>query len=162
MTRRMLVVLALLTTATDVRGQVAGGPNRQRPEPLRIDPLTATISGRISTADTGAPIRRAEVRAISDRGLTRLATTDDDGRFVVRDLPAGSFTVLASKSGFVPLYFGQRRPFERRATILLTEGQRGSAPPNRCGAERHVEAPPGSPLPACGERARACPGEGRG
>lgn len=122
----LFVALALLVGAGEAVGQAAT-PNRGRAEPFRIDPLTATISGRITTADLGAPIRRAEVRAISERGLTRLATTDDDGRFVVRDLPAGSFTVHASKSGFVPLYFGQRRPFERRATILLTEGQRGSA-----------------------------------
>jgi hypothetical protein len=122
----LVFALALLAGTGDARAQAAS-PNRPRTEPLRIDPLTATISGRITTADSAAPIRRAEVRAISDRGLTRLATTDDDGRFVVRDLPAGSFTVHASKSGFVPLYFGQRRPFERRATILLTEGQQGFA-----------------------------------
>ena len=122
----LFLALALLMAAPEARGQAAD-PNRGRAEPFRIDPLTATIGGRITTADTGAPIRRAEIRAISDRGLTRLATSDDDGDFVVRDLPAGSFTVHVSKSGFVPLYFGQRRPFERRATILLTEGQRGSA-----------------------------------
>jgi hypothetical protein len=119
----VLPALVLLACASEALGQAGRGSV----EPFRIDPLTAAISGRITTSDTGAPIRRAEVRAISERGLTRLATSDDDGRFVVRDLPAGSFTVHASKSGFVPLYFGQRRPFERRATILLTEGQRGIA-----------------------------------
>jgi len=117
---RTLTTLLLLFTAAVCAGQT-------RQEPLRIDPLTATISGRVSTADTGIPIRRAEIRAISERGLTRIATSDNDGRYVVRDLPAGTFTVHVSKSGFVPLYFGQRRPFERRATIELTQGQRGSA-----------------------------------
>ena len=117
---RTLTTLVLFVSAAAYAGQA-------RPEPLRIDPLTATIAGRISTADTGVPIRRAEIRAISERGLTRMATTDNDGRYVVRDLPAGTFTVHVSKSGFVPLYFGQRRPFERRSTIELTQGQRGSA-----------------------------------
>src|SRR5688572_4982423 len=116
----------LLLTVEGRAGQGAAG-GRPRPEPLRIDPLTASISGRITTADTGAPLRRAEVRAISDRGLIRMATTDEQGRFVVRDLPAGTFSLHASKTGFVPLYFGQRRPFERRATIALTEGQKASA-----------------------------------
>ena len=121
------VTAALLLLAAEGRaGQSAAG-NRPRPEPLRVDPLTASISGRITTADTGAPLRRAEVRAISERGLIRLATTDDQGRFVVRDLPAGTFSLHVSKTGFVPLYFGQRRPFERRAPIPLTEGQKASA-----------------------------------
>ena len=119
---------ALFLLAAEGRaGQGAAAGIRPRPEPLRIDPLTASISGRITTADTGAPLRRAEVRAISDRGLIRLATTDDQGRFTVRDLPAGTFSLHASKTGFVALYFGQRRPFERRATIPLTEGQKASA-----------------------------------
>ncbi len=118
---KALAMLALTFVAT---ATLAG---QAKPELLRVDPLTASISGRITTADTGNPIRRAEVRAISERGLTRLATTDDDGRFVVRDLPAGTFTLHASKSGFVPLYFGQRRPFERRGSLTLTTGQRASA-----------------------------------
>ena len=99
---------------------------QRRPVPIRIDPLTSSIGGRVTT-NTGAPLRRAEVRAISESGLTRLATTDSDGRYVVRDLPAGTFTLHVSKSGFVPLYFGQKRPFERRATIRLQQGERADA-----------------------------------
>jgi hypothetical protein len=104
----------------------AAWTQQRRPVPIRIDPLTASISGRV-TSNTGGPLRRAEVRAISESGLTRLATTDPDGRYLVRDLPAGTFTLHVSKTGFVPLYFGQRRPFERRATIRLEQGQRGAA-----------------------------------
>jgi hypothetical protein len=104
---------------------LAFAQQRQR-EPVRIDPLTASITGRV-TSNTGGPLRRAEVRAISESGLTRLATTDTEGRYVVRDLPAGTFTLHVSRTGFVPLYFGQRRPFERRATIRLAEGQRVAA-----------------------------------
>ena len=96
-------------------------------QPVRVDPLTATISGRVTSKDTGAPIRRAEIRATSDRGLTRLVTTDDDGLYQVRDLPEGNFTVHVSKTGFVPLYFGQRRPFDGRSTIRLSQGQRAGA-----------------------------------
>ena len=93
---------------------------------FRVDPLTATIVGRV-TSDTGGPLRRAEVRAISETGLTRLATTDAEGQYLVRDLPAGTFTLHVSKTGFVPLYFGQNRPFEQRTTIRLAQGQRFAA-----------------------------------
>ena len=99
---------------------------QRRPVPVRVDPLTASIGGRV-TSNTGGPLRRAEVRAIGESGLTRMATTDTEGRYLVRDLPAGTFTLHVSKTGFVPLYFGQRRPFERRATISLQQGARATA-----------------------------------
>jgi hypothetical protein len=121
MTAPRLAAIALLLCVVPLRAQIG-----QRPRETRIDPLTASIGGRVTTQN-GAPIRRAEVRAVSDVGLTRLATTDSEGRYVVRDLPAGNFTLHVSKSGFVPLYFGQRRPFERRTTIRLAEGQRADA-----------------------------------
>ena len=118
--RGLIVVAAfLLSASTALAGQT-------RPEIVPVDPLTATISGRVTT-ETGGPIRRAEVRATSNGGLSRFATTDPEGRFVVRDLPAGAFTLHVSKSGFVPLYFGQRRPFERRTTIQLLPGTRATA-----------------------------------
>jgi hypothetical protein len=121
--RCLIALFALVLWGVSLDAAAGQGP---RPEPRRIDPLTALITGRV-TSESGGPLRRAEVRAISDTGLTRFATTDADGRYVVRDLPAGTFTLHVSKTGFVPLYFGQRRPFERRGTIRLSEGQRASA-----------------------------------
>ena len=122
MRTRLVALLTLILCAT----HLDAGAGQRKPEPARADPLTASISGRVTT-QTGGAIRRAEVRAINEVGLTRFATTDTEGRFTVRDLPAGTFTVHVSKSGFVPLYFGQRRPFERRGTIKLTAGERGVA-----------------------------------
>ena len=119
---RHIVLLALVLSSA--RTTFAGQANR--PQVVPVDPLTASISGRVTT-ETGGPIRRAEIRATSNGGLTRFATTDTDGRYVVRDLPAGAFTLHVSKSGFVPLYFGQRRPFERRTTIQVQSGMRATA-----------------------------------
>ena len=85
---------------------------------------TAIIRGRIVTADTGAPIRRAQVRAFSsDTRGSRLASTDGQGRFELRDLPAGRWELTASKAGFVTLRFGQRRPFEAGQPVELRDGQ---------------------------------------
>ena len=75
----------------------------RQPRAQAIDPLTASIEGRVTTADSGAAIRRAEVRAMSASGINRLATTDGEGRFHLRDLPAGEYRVSVSKTGFVPL-----------------------------------------------------------
>jgi hypothetical protein len=117
--------LALETTA-GAQTPAPPGP-RQPSRPQAIDPLTASIQGRVTTADSGAPIRRAEVRAMARTGISRLATTDGDGRFDLRDLPAGEYRLSVSKSGFVPLTYGQRRPFETARPIDLKQGQRAVA-----------------------------------
>jgi len=123
MTRATLGLIVFALAMVDARPSVAGQAGQ---DARVIDPLTASISGRVTT-ETGAPLRRAEIRATSNGGLTRFTTTDTDGRYLVRDLPAGTFTVHVSKSGFVPLYVGQRRPFERRTTLQLTPGVRVAA-----------------------------------
>jgi len=89
---------------------------------------TASIRGIVTAADTNTPIRRAQVRATSpDTRSARLITTDADGRFELRDLPAGRWTISASKGGFVTQQFGQRHPFEAVEPVQLAEGQRFTA-----------------------------------
>ena len=94
-----------------------------RPRTQRVDPLTASIRGRITTADTGAPIRGAEVRLSMDGRFNRLVTSNGEGRYELRNLPAGAYKLVVSKTGFITLEFGQRRPFESAATITVAEGQ---------------------------------------
>lgn len=84
---------------------------------------TAVIRGRILTVDTGTPIRRAQVRATSGGGRGHLTTTDAQGRFEFKDLPAGRWDIAASKAGFVTLRYGQRRPFEAGRPIELADKQ---------------------------------------
>jgi hypothetical protein len=89
---------------------------------------TASIRGLVTTADTNSPVRRAQVRATSpETRSARLSTTDADGRFELRDLPAGRWTITAAKGGFVSQQFGQRHPFESVEPIALAEGQRYTA-----------------------------------
>jgi hypothetical protein len=89
---------------------------------------TASIRGLVTTADTNTPVRRAQVRATSaETRSARLSTTDADGRFELKDLPAGRWTVSATKGGFVSQQFGQRHPFESVEPIEIAEGQRVTA-----------------------------------
>ena len=57
---------------------------------------TASISGRVTSADSGAPIFQAQV-TVGGAGSQRPVTvvTDREGRFIVRNLPAGTYTVVA-------------------------------------------------------------------
>jgi hypothetical protein len=108
---------ATLALASAVNAQ----PGRTRPQ--RVDPLTSSIQGRVTTSDTGGPIRGAEVRLSIDGRFSRLVTTDGEGRFELRNLPAGEYRLTVSKAGFITLEYGQRRPFEAASTITLGEGQ---------------------------------------
>jgi hypothetical protein len=85
---------------------------------------TAVIRG-IVTSDAGAPVRRAQVRANAG-GMpgARVALTGADGRFELRDLPAGRWMLSASKPGFVTQRLGQRRPNETVSELQLADGQK--------------------------------------
>ena len=64
------------------------------------------------------------MRAISIEGRGGgVTSTDTEGRFEIKELPAGRYNVSASKGGFVTGQFGQRRPGEPGTPIDLAEGQ---------------------------------------
>ena len=134
----ILAVLVLLVAFTDPAGLFAqgppadlppqgrgGGPPRDAVRAARERLVgTAIIRGRILTADTGMPVRRAQVRAIlAGSRDTRLVTTDAQGTFEFRDLPAGRWELTASKGGFVTMRFGQQRPFEAGRPIEVADAQ---------------------------------------
>ena len=113
----LLSLMMMIGLADAVLAQAPRGRSQ------RVDPLTSSISGLVTTADTGAPVRGAEVRLAMDGRFSRLVTTNGEGRFELRNLPAGEYRLTVSKTGFITIEYGQQRPFERAATITLGEGQ---------------------------------------
>lgn len=110
-------------------GVPAGGRQGGRAARDRVEPTgTAVIRGRVVTADSGAPVRRAEVQATAGGSRPRVTLTDANGIFELHDLPAGTWLVRASKSGFVPQQFGQRGAFGPAEQITLGDGQQFTAP----------------------------------
>jgi Carboxypeptidase regulatory-like domain len=85
---------------------------------------TGILSGRVVAADAGRPLRRALVRALSQElPQPRSVSTDADGRWQLKDLPAGSYRVSVSKGGYVDIAYGQLRPFEAGKVLELKNGQ---------------------------------------
>ena len=87
-------------------------------------PPAGRITGRVTAADNGRPVKRARVFATAvelpgGRGML----TDDGGVFDLTELPAGRYTLTVSKSGFVSLSYGQRRPLQAGTPLQLADGQ---------------------------------------
>jgi hypothetical protein len=84
---------------------------------------TGRIRGRVVQSGTTTPLRRAQITLTGEQNLSRIVTTDGEGRYEISDLPAGRFTLTAAKGGFVTTPFGQRRPFEPGRPVVLGDAQ---------------------------------------
>ena len=88
---------------------------------------TGVIGGTLSISDTGRPARQARVSISGGEQRTvKSVTTDDQGHFAFTDLPAGTFSLTATKPGFLDVTYGQRRPGSGRpgTPIQLAAGQK--------------------------------------
>ena len=129
---RMMKLAAVVFLAAAVEGNVGAqvqvfpttGEPMQLPGPGRqMKTGTARIKGRIVVAETGAPVRRAQVRLSGGEILPKTVSTDNEGAYEFHDLPAGRYTISATKSGYVNVSYGQTRPFESPKQLDLTDGQ---------------------------------------
>jgi hypothetical protein len=74
-------------------------------------PPTASIAGVVVRAVTNEPISRARITIFrSDAPAANIpaVTTDDQGRFVFKDLSGGSYSLSAQRNGFASQPYGQR------------------------------------------------------
>jgi hypothetical protein len=99
-------------------------PPGRPPRDNQQKPGTAVIRGRVVAADTGQPLRKAVVRINSPEVREgRVATTDEQGRYEIKELPAGRYNLNASKGSYVNLFYGQTRPFEGGKPLEILDGQ---------------------------------------
>jgi Carboxypeptidase regulatory-like domain len=123
-----LLLLAVSLIVTSAHAYAGGARQSARERPARDNARAATgtakISGRVISAETGAPIRRAQIRVTSrDAGMSREATTDGDGRFELLSLPRGRYRLYVARAGYVTLEYGQTRPFEAGKPLDIVDGQ---------------------------------------
>ncbi len=79
------------------------------------------IRGRVFTAD-GRPLRRVQVILRSSSISERIVGTGLEGEYEILDLPAGRFTLVARRGGYLPADYGQRRYGEPAKPIDLAAG----------------------------------------
>jgi hypothetical protein len=92
-------------------------------------PPTAIVRGHVLAADTGQPLRRAQVRLLSmdveagGKRENRQATTDTAGAYEFKELLGGRYQVSASKGSYVTMSTGQTRPNDLGKPITLRNGE---------------------------------------
>ena len=101
---RALVCLASFCLAAVGAAGQAPPPPRDPGQPARPAPVgTATVAGALTVAASGQPARGARVTlSANDIGVSRSTETDALGRFSFAALPAGRYSLGASKPGHVP------------------------------------------------------------
>jgi hypothetical protein len=127
---RILALLLVAGTPAAPRSssaQLPGAPPVQSAEPRDAAPMakgTAAIAGRVINLETGEALRRAVIRVTSPAlPSDRRVSTNADGRYEVRDLPAGDYALKAERGGYLTLSYGQRRPGEVGKPLHLDDGQ---------------------------------------
>ncbi len=102
--------------------QVAHAEPQQRPAPK------GSIEGIIVQLGTNDPIAGARVRLsganpVTSFSPTATAITDARGVFVIREVEAGSYRIVAERSGYVRQEYGQRDFNSAGTPVRLTAGQ---------------------------------------
>ena len=116
----LLLVLTTVTTVTTATSAFAQPP--QQPADPKAKPA-GVIRGRVTAADTGRPLRRAQITvSAADRGERRTTSTNSRGEYEVTELPAARYSVSVSRSGYLALSYGTRLPGEPGRPVDLGDG----------------------------------------
>ena len=83
---------------------------------------TAVIKGHVRSAD-GRALRRTAI-AVRGAGLSnpRTGSTGLDGEYEIRELPAGRYTITASRGGYLRAEYGQRHYGEPGTPVDVADG----------------------------------------
>ena len=95
---------------------------------------SCSVSGQVSNAATGEPVRRALVslrRIDMSPGVTNIqvsntASTDATGQFVINGIAPGRYRLSAERSGFINTQYGARGPNKPGTLLTLEPGQKSS------------------------------------
>src|SRR5262245_27425736 len=92
-----------------------------------VAPQTTTgrLAGRVVTMDAASePVRNAIVTlSAAELSQSKSTLTDEAGRFAFGNLPAGRFTITASKAAYVTTAYAAKRPGRPGIAIPLAAGQ---------------------------------------
>src|ERR1700740_942993 len=122
MFRNLLALLLLLVAPSVVFAQTPTMPDAR--SEARTE--TCTLSGIAVRKLDGAPLKGATVWLGTDESHERTiaTTTAADGRFELRNVPAGHYTLTVHRNGYVDALYGQKKPNDPGSTLTLMPGQK--------------------------------------
>lgn len=121
MYRSLLALLLLLVAPSQIFAQTPTMPDA----PSEATEATCTISGTVVRKLDGAPLKGATVWLGSDENREPIAaTTAADGRFELRNVAAGRYTLVVRRNGYVDAQYGQKKPSDPGSTLTLRPGQK--------------------------------------
>jgi hypothetical protein len=124
MKHTVAAALASLLIGAAASAQVGSLPDPRTSSNAAPPPGTSTLRGHVFAADTGLPLRKAQVRIISpEQRENRLATTDVQGAYEFKELRAGRYNIQASKGSYVPMSYGQRKPTDPATPLAILDNQ---------------------------------------
>ena len=87
---------------------------------------TCTVSGIVTRSQDNAPLKNATVQLVNDADREhQIATrTTADGRFELKNVPAGQYKLNVSRNGYVAQELNQKKPGDPGATLTLRPAQR--------------------------------------
>jgi hypothetical protein len=122
---RTCLALCIVLSVAAPPGNASDASGRQVPAAADVKP--GTIRGRVTSASTGKPLRRAHVtvRSAHETAGAPLVTanTNSMGQFEVKNVVPGSYYVSVSRPGYLTLQYGQRRARERGLTVEVRSGE---------------------------------------
>ncbi|HTB92950.1 MAG TPA: carboxypeptidase-like regulatory domain-containing protein [Candidatus Sulfotelmatobacter sp.] len=90
-----------------------------------LDKEKCSVSGSVLRQDTGEPLKKAKVTLINHEKWedSVFEITDEQGQFLLDNLPPGSYSLSVSRPGFVETSYGQGKTKDPGAVLTLTRGQ---------------------------------------
>ena len=128
------IAAAQSTFTPALPGQSAPAPRPQQQQNADLPPGTAILRGHVFAADTGQPLRKAQVRIMTANAFqepnpgnppreNRLTTTDAQGAFEFKEVRAGRYSLTASKGSYVSMQYGQTRASEPGKSLEILDAQ---------------------------------------
>ena len=128
---RARIVMSIALAALVAAAPLIAAPQTQQTRDTRSQPTapaitgTGALGGNVTNDDGSRPVRNAYVVLIgTGKGIVKVTSTDNDGKFMFTALPADRYTVGVSKAPYLGTVAGARRPARTGTPIALADAQK--------------------------------------